>query len=271
MSTVLITGASSGIGHRVAELLAPHHRVVGAARRLDRLPAGVEPLALDLADSASIAAAAEDLLARVGRVDVLINCAGYGEFAPVELTSPESVARQLQVNLVGLADLTARVLPGMRAAGAGRIVMVSSVAAAFSSPMGAWYHAGKAALEAVTDALRVEVAPFGIQVAVVQPGPVRTDWHERALGELVSRTAGTPYARMGEEVAAYHAKAAETPLMSEVDDVARAVVRAATETSPRTHYPVGRGSRMAMLMGRIVPKKTFDAMTRKQFGLGTRG
>lgn len=261
------TGASSGIGRRVTELLSQDHQVIGAARRADLVPEGVTPLALDLADQDAIGPAIDGLLHGVGRIDVLINCAGYGEFAPIELTTPASASRQLQVNLVGAADLAARVIPGMRDAGAGRIVMVSSVASAFSSPMGGWYHASKAALEAVSDALRIEVAPFGISVVVVQPGQVRTEWHDRALGDLVVSTADGPYAQMGREVADHHRRTATSSMVSEVDEVAREIVRAATGATSKTHLPVGKGARASLLMGRLVPKRSFDAMIRKQFGL----
>ena len=267
MSTILVTGASSGIGREVARSLAPEHDVHGAARRLDQVPPGVTPLHLDLAAPTSVDAALDDLLERVRRVDVLVSCAGYGDFAPVELTPPGSAAAQLQVNLLGAVHVVQRVLPGMREAGRGRIVLVSSVAAAFSSPMGAWYHAGKAALESVADALRVEVAPFGIEVVVVQPGPVRTDWHRRALGELVAGTSGTPYAAAAESVAAYHASTEASRMTSEVQEVATVVRRAATEQRVRPYLPVGRGSRTALALGRLAPARAWDALTRKQFGL----
>lgn len=110
------------------------------------------------------------------------------------------------------------------------------------------------------------MAPFGISVVVLQPGQVRTEWHDRALGDLVVSTADGPYAQMGRDVA-HHRRMAMSSMVSEVDEVAREIVRAATGATSKTHLPLGKGARASLLMGRLVPKRSFDAMIRKQFGL----
>lgn len=268
-SVVLVTGASSGLGARTAALLVERgHRVAGAARRTDlvaQLP-GVLPVALDLTDPDSIEAAVAYVEQTFGLVEILVNNAGYGEFGALEETSIEAARRQFDVNVFGLVRLTQRVLPAMRAAGAGRIVNVSSLAGEFSSPLGGWYHASKFALEALSDSLRAELRPFGIAVAVVQPGPVRTAWHEEAMRTLEATSGDGPYRDMARAVARYHRATQSAAITSDVARVADVIVEAAVARRPRTRYRVGRGASTAVAFSRL-PDRVFDAMTRRQFGL----
>jgi len=268
-AAVLITGASSGLGARTAQLLVDRgYRVAGAARRVElveKLP-GVFPVRLDLTDDASIDEAVQSVEAHYGPVGILINDAGYGEFGSVEETPIAQARRQFDVNVFGLAALTQRVLPSMREAGAGRIVNVSSLAGEFSSPLGGWYHASKFALEALSDSLRAEVRPFGIDVTVVQPGPVRTAWHDDAMHTLEASSGDGPYREMAAAVANYHRTTQDTAITSDVESVATAIANAATTERPRTRYRVGRGSATAVALSRL-PDRMFDAMTRKQFGV----
>jgi short-subunit dehydrogenase len=266
---VLVTGASSGIGAATATLLAAQgHRVVGAARRtepIERLP-GVTAVALDLTDSSSITAAVDAATGVLGRIDVLINNAGYGQFGSIEETPIDQARRQLEVNVIGLIALTQQVIGPMRGAGRGRIVNVSSLAGEFSSPMAGWYHASKFALEALSDSLRLELGQFGIDVVVVQPGPVRSHWHDDALSSLDVASSEGPYASTAQSVARFHRAAQGKPLTSSIDSAAVAVVRAATTRRPRARYRVGRGAGTAVALSRL-PDRVFDAMTRQQFGL----
>jgi short-subunit dehydrogenase len=203
-----------------------------------------------------------------GPIEVLINDAGYGEFGSIEETPMERARRQFEVNVFvfGLAALTQRLLGPMREARRGRNVNVSSLAGEFSSPMGGWYHASKFAVEALSDSLRHELRPFGIEVVVVQPGPVRTAWHEDALTSLEKSSGHGLYARTAHTVADYHRATQQKAITSTVDDVAMAIVRAATIGKPRPRYRVGRGAGTAVLLSRL-PDRVFDAMTRRQFGL----
>ena len=265
---VLVTGASSGIGAATAALLAARgHRVVGAARRVGAIAelAGVNAVALDLTDPASITAvaAAGEIL---GRVDVLVNNAGYGQFGSVEETPVERARRQLEVNVVGLAALTQQLIGPMQEARRGRVVNVSSLAGEFSSPMPGWYHASKFALEALSDSLRVELHPFGIAVVVVQPGPVRSPWHHDALDRLAQASNHGPYAATAHAVARYHRSTQDKPITSSTANVADAVAHAATTPHPRACYRVGRGAGTAVALSRL-PDRIFDAMGRKQFRL----
>lgn len=176
---VLLTGASSGIGYDVAPLLVRYgYTVYGAARRVEKIEElaseGVKTLILDVTDEASMEAAVQQIIDAEGRIDVLINNAGYGSYGAIEDVPIDEARRQFEVNLFGLARLTQLVLPHMRAQGSGRILNISSMAGRITSPLGAWYHATKYALEAFSDALRMEVEEFGIDVVIIEPGGIKT-------------------------------------------------------------------------------------------------
>lgn len=266
---VLVTGASSGLGARTAQMLAEQgYPVVGAARRVERIAqlAGVVPVHLDLSDESSIDHAVAAAQAKCGPIEVLVNDAGYGEFGSFEETPLTRARRQFDVNVFGLAALTQRLLPSMRQANRGRIVNVSSLAGEFSSPMGGWYHASKFALEALSDSMRAELRPFGIEVTVVQPGPVRTPWHEDALVSLQESSGRGAYSQMAQAVTAYHRTNQQKVITSEVEQVAVAIVKAATTSDPKPRYRIGRGAGTAVAISKL-PDRTFDAMTRRQFRL----
>lgn len=269
LPVAFVTGASSGLGARTASMLIDRgYRVAGAARRtelVERLP-GVLPVRLDLADPGSIDLAVARVEEHLGPVGILVNNAGYGEFGAIEETPIESARRQFDINVFGLVRLTQRVIPAMRAAGEGRIVNVSSLAGEFSSPLGGWYHASKFALEALSDSLRAELRPFGITVAVVQPGPVRTAWHDEAMQTLEATSGEGPYRDMALAVARYHRATQSSAITSDVEPVAAAIVEAATAARPRTRIRIGRGAATAVALSRL-PDRVFDAMTRRQFGI----
>ncbi|WP_157000989.1 oxidoreductase [Agromyces laixinhei] len=269
MTTILITGASSGIGARTAAKLASGGATVfGAARTTSAIASidGVTPVPLDLTDEGSIRNAVATIARAVGEIDVLINCAGYGEFGTVEETSLADARRQLEVNVLGAVGLIQAVLPGMRTAGHGRIVNVSSLAGEFAAPLGGWYHASKFALEAVSDSLRGEVAQFGIDVTVVQPSYVATDWHDDAMERLESSSSHGPYASMATAMSKYFANPALTKQFSSPDAVATLIAKAALTPRPRTRYRIGPGSNIAVALATLLPDRAFDALTRKQFG-----
>jgi len=171
---VLITGGSSGIGKAAAEALRDRGlKVYEGSRRESSLP-DIVHLPLDITDPASVQAAVETVMSREGRLDILINCAGAGISGAVEFTEEAQVRFQMDVNFFGTVNVTKAVLPIMRQAGGGRIVNISSVAAAFPIPFQTYYSASKAAIGAYTCALANEVRPFGITVTAVQPGDIRT-------------------------------------------------------------------------------------------------
>ena len=189
--SVLITGCSSGIGQAAALALHEAGRtVVATARNPDTLSGlagrGLRTLALDVTDESSMRAAVD----AAGPIDVLVNNAGYGLYGTVEQLPMAEIRRQFETNFFGLVRLTQLVLPGMRAAGGGRILNVSSMGGRATLPGGAFYHASKYAVEALSDALRMEVAQFGIDVVLIEPGPVRTPWNDVAAGSVAASAAG---------------------------------------------------------------------------------
>ena len=190
--SVLITGCSSGIGQAAALALHEAGRtVVATARNPDTLSGlagrGLRTLALDVTDDSSMRAAVD----AAGPIDVLVNNAGYGLYGTVEQLPMAEIRRQFETNFFGLVRLTQLVLPGMRAAGSGRILNVSSMGGRATLPGGAFYHASKYAVEALSDALRMEVAQFGIDVVLIEPGPVRTPWNDVAAGSVAASAAGS--------------------------------------------------------------------------------
>lgn len=271
MSTILITGASPGIGARAATRLAAEGATVfGASRNVGAVPvaAGVQAVRLDLTHEESISSAVDEVVAAAGPVNVLINCAGYGEFGAVEETDLADARQQLEVNVVGAMSLVQHVLPAMRRAGHGRIVNVSSLAGEFAAPLGGWYHASKFALEGISDSLRGEVAQFGIDVTIVQPSYVATEWHEAAMARLAQTSGGGPYGSMVDSMRRYFASAAVARQMSTVDEVAATIANAATTPRPKTRYRVGKGANLAVALATLLPDRTFDRLTRWQFGYG---
>ena len=177
---ILLTGASSGIGRDAALMLAAQgHRVYAAARRMELMEPlrekGIVPIRMDVTDSQSMADGVKAVIDAEGRIDVLVNNAGYGYFGAIETVSDEEARRQIEVNVFGLAALCRLVIPHMRRQGAGLIVNTSSIAGMIVLPFGGWYHVSKYSVEALSDALRMELKPFGIDVSMIEPGGIRTD------------------------------------------------------------------------------------------------
>jgi NAD(P)-dependent dehydrogenase (short-subunit alcohol dehydrogenase family) len=260
----LVTGGSSGIGERAAiRLQEAGFTTYAVARRVDRMQelaeAGVTTFAMDVTDDASMTAGIERIVGEHGRFDVLVNNAGYGSYGAVENVPIDEARRQFEVNVFGLARLIQLVTPQMREQQSGRIINISSVGGKFYEPMGAWYHATKFAVEGFSDSLRLELAPYGIRVVIVEPGPIRTEWNELARAHLVSSSAGTPYERQAEGVRA-RMESGDGPMMSGPDVVGRKIARAATARRPRSRYPVGRGAGSVVTARRLLPDRAMDAV-----------
>lgn len=281
--TVLITGCSSGMGRTTARALHHlGHTVYATARRPESLAdlaaEGLRVLALDVTDEQSMARAVARIEAESGPVGLLVNNAAYGLHQPVELATPEEVRTQFDTNVFGLVRLTQLVLPGMRRAGRGRIVNISSMGGRFSPPGGAFYHATKHAVEAISDSLRLEVAPFGIRVVVVQPGPTVTGFADTAVGTMRpdreraaagAPAAADPYGTFRAALADYYAHTAFTRRNGAVtaDRATRVIVRAATVRRPRARYAIGALARSTMIARRLLPDAAFDAIMRRSFPL----
>ncbi|CAA9231133.1 MAG: short-chain dehydrogenase/oxidoreductase [uncultured Corynebacteriales bacterium] len=266
----LVTGASAGIGAQTARRLAERGFVVHAvARRVDAmrplLAAGVRTFGLDVTDEASLTSGVDRVLAESGRLDVLVNNAGYGSYGAVEDVPLAEARRQFEVNVFGLARLTQLVLPQMRARGSGHIVNVSSIGGKIYEPLGGWYHATKFAVEGLSDSLRVELAPFGVDVVIVEPGPIASEWNTIAREGMVRTSAGGPYAARAARMARVFEGIDRSGRSSPPDVVARTIVRAATAPRPRTRYPVGRGAGTIVRARRVLPDRAMDAVIGRVF------
>ena len=264
---ILITGASSGIGFDAAAMLARQgHRVYAAARRVERMEPlkelGVVPLRMDVTDEASMEAGVRTVLDAEGHIDVLVNNAGYGYFGAIENVSMEEARRQQEVNVFGLARLCQLVLPSMREQGSGRIVNTASVAGKTVLYFGGWYHVSKYSVEALSDALRMELKPFGIDVSMIEPGGIRTDWGIIAADHLAESSKGTPYETEALREAETMRKAYSIRLLSKPAVVARAISRAVNSRRPRARYRVGFGAHTLVFLHTILPARWWDALLR---------
>jgi NAD(P)-dependent dehydrogenase (short-subunit alcohol dehydrogenase family) len=270
---VLITGCSTGIGRATAELLAARGwKVYASARRLetveDLASRGCTPLALDVCDDASIRAAVERIVQAEGAVGVLVNNAGYGQEGPVEEVPMAEVRRQFETNVFGLTRLTQLVLPGMRRQGWGKIVNLSSMGGKLTFPGGGFYHATKHAVEALSDALRFEVRGFGIDVIVIEPGPIKTRFGDTAVGSIGTAGSDSPYASFNAVLAKRIREAYEGPmaaLAAGPEAVARVIETAITAARPKTRYTITFAARSLMALRRWLPDRAFDAFLRTQF------
>ncbi|MFB6626339.1 oxidoreductase [Streptomyces sp. NPDC056374] len=272
-TSVLITGTSSGIGRATAVRLARRHDfiVYATARRLDAIAdleeSGARLLALDVNDERSMADAVDTVQAEHGSVGVLVNNAGYGQYGTVEETDLDTVRRQFETNVFGMARLTQLVLPAMRAAGRGRVVNVGSMGGRLVFPGGGYYHASKYAVEALTDALRFETEPFGIKVSLIEPGLIRTAFGDTAAHTLAdaAHRAG-PYARLNTAVDRRMADSYRSTFLSAPPDVvAAAIERAATASRPRTRYVVTPAAKVLVHARRLLGARVFDTYLRLQF------
>ena len=255
---ILITGASSGIGREAAILLGKQgHRVYAGARRLDRMadladlagPAGgVSAVEMDVSETDDNERAVNQVIDGEGRIDVLINNAGFGLYGPIEDVPLDDARYQFEVNLFGLAHLTQLVLPHMRAEGSGRIVNVSSVGGRIWLPLAAWYDATKHALEGWSDCLRYETAPFGIQVVIIQPGAIKTEFGDVTNVGLDKYAVGTAYADL---VGRYIELRDTSRTMARATDasvLAKVYLKAATTRRPRRRYVKGAFARPVLFV-----------------------
>lgn len=272
-----MTGASAGIGAATAQRLHDLGFIVYAvARRLDRMEPlarrGIRTATVDVTDDAAVTALVDAVAAEQGRIDVLVNNAGYGSFGALEDVPLEEARRQFEVNVFAAARLCQLVLPHMRSRRQGRIINVSSVGSRMYEPLGAWYHATKYAIEGLSDCLRVELRPLGIDVVIVQPGGIETEF-PRVAGERLLATSG--HGAYADDASRYAAALSSEPShISSPAVVAKAIGRAATARRPRTRYAVGRGAKAAVFARWLLPDRVFDRLMVALFtalaGLGAR-
>lgn len=264
MTTALITGASSGIGKATAlAFLDAGIRVYAAARRVDKMrdleAQGATVLAMDITRDADIQAVVSQIDTETGGVDVLVNNAGFGMYGAMEDTSIDDARYQFEVNLFGLARLTQLLLPAMRARRSGRIINVSSMGGRIYTPLGSWYHATKHALEGWSDCLRLELASFGIDVVIVQPGLVGSDFGDAMVDPMLERSGNTAYAAMARSVAGTTRETYGKPGgASPPSLIATTILRAATARRPKTRYAVGKLARPLLWARKWLGDRLFD-------------
>ncbi|GET39551.1 SDR family NAD(P)-dependent oxidoreductase [Microseira wollei] len=279
---VLITGASTGIGAALAQVLAQRFlgiRLVLAARNSEKLEAvatycskaGAEVLVVptDMSKVEQVEALASIALEGFGRVDALVNNAGYGQMGPIELVPAEAARRQFEVNVLGPLALSRALIPVMRNSGGGRIINISSIGGRVAFPFGGLYSASKFALESLSDALRMELEPFNIKVSLIEPGPVSTDFFDVAaqgVEQAVTNPENTPYRAAFENLKGLQDKTSSRAWTSE--RVAEVIVRSLTDTNPKPRYTAATGGKILLfLMTKVLPTKVVDRFWQRFYGI----
>ena len=271
---VLVTGCSTGIGRAVVEdLLLQGHTVWATARRPDTLAdlaeRGAHVTALDVTDEASMSAAVAEVEAVNGSVGTLVNNAGFGEYGAVEEVDMDKVRAMFETNVFGLARMCQLVLPGMRRAGKGRIINIGSMGGRFTFPLGGYYHATKYAVEALTDALRMEVTAFGVDVALVEPGITRSSFVEKTTeSDGMGGAPDSPYAALRASVSRSNAEAYTNRMMSvSAESVAQVVTSAVAADRPRTRYLLTPAAKVMAATHAVAGDRVWDRLMARQFGL----
>jgi short-subunit dehydrogenase len=257
----LVTGASAGIGKDTAKLLAQKgYTVYGAARRTEKMQDwkkfGVKLLAVDVTDEAAMVNGVNEIPQNEKRIDVLVNNAGYGSYGALEDVPLSEARYQFEVNIFGLARLTQLVLPTMRQQRSGKIINVSSVGGKFGEPHGVWYHATKFAVEGLSDSLRMELKQFGINVVVIEPGAIQTEWSGIARDNLLKTSGNSVYKNLAQKHAALLMngdKMGSKPMV-----VAKTILRAAESRNPKARYATGLGAKPIIFLTKILPDKLID-------------
>ncbi|MEO1099676.1 MAG: oxidoreductase [Bacteroidota bacterium] len=258
---VFITGASSGIGKETAQTLVKEgFKVYGASRRTEKMQSlaksGIEILPLDLTKDGSINQVIDTILKKENRLDILINNAGYGSYGAFEDVPMEEARHQFEVNIFGLARLTQLVISHMRRQKAGRIINISSIGGSFGEPHGSWYHATKYALEGISDSLRMELKQFNIDVVIIKPGAIRSEWNGIARKQLMEVSGQTAYHELVQKHYRLLEKADKQASHSSV--VAKTILKASKAKNPKTRYVVGSGARPLILIRKLLSDRLFD-------------
>jgi short-subunit dehydrogenase len=270
---VIITGASSGIGKATALMLKNEgHIVYGVARRVEMMKdletAGIKIIKTDLTIDKDMTNLVETVVKENGRIDVLVNNAGYGDYGAIEDVSMETARKQIEVNLIGLARMCQLVLPHMRAQKSGKIFNISSIGGKISTPLGGWYHASKFAVEGLSNSLRLETKKFCIDVIVVEPGAIATEWSSVMLDNLKKTSGNGAYKEDVEKFTAFfshieHRGGKETA--SSPDVIAKVISKGMKAKNPKIRYVAGKLAKPILFMRKILSDKAFDKLILKMF------
>jgi short-subunit dehydrogenase len=259
--TVLITGCSSGIGEETALYMkGKGWNVYATARRVERMKhlesQGIHTLSMDVTEDITMTQTIDFIIAKEGKIDALVNNAGYGSYGALEDVPLSEGKYQFEVNVFGLARLTQLVLPHMRLQQSGTIVNISSIGGKFGEPHGSWYHATKYAVEGLSDSLRMEVQQFGINVVVIEPGAIISEWSDIAQKKLVEVSGKTAYSSSVERhvnmLKKYDGQGSKPIVVAEV------IYKACSSEKPKTRYTVGKGAKMLLTVRWLVSDRIFD-------------
>ena len=266
---ILITGASSGMGKDFAlHLLKKGHTVYGLARRIEKMAdivnSGGKAIAMDITNEAQIESAVNQVLQEQGKVDVLINNAGYAVYGPVEEAPIDTARRQFEVNIFGLASITQKIIPSMRENKSGTIINISSMGGKMYTPFGAWYHATKHALEGWSDCLRVELQSFGIDVVIIEPGGIETEFTNVFMENLQGDTKKGPYADALQKIIKSTGEMAEKGQLSKPSVITKLIDKAVHSKKPKTRYVAGSFAKPLMFMRKYLGDRTFDKILMRQ-------
>lgn len=267
----IVTGASSGLGKQTAlRFLRAGYEVHAGARRLEAMRElelhGAHLHALDVTQGASIEAFVAQVVAQSGRIDVLVNAAGYGLYGSVEEVPLEAARDQFEVNIFGLAHLIQAVLPIMRQQGSGRILNISSIGGKVWTLLGAWYHASKFAVEGFSDSLRNEVRPFGIEVVVIEPGAINTEWPTIAAAHVKTISGNGPYRALAESTAHLFLAEGSNPSASP-EEIAEVIWRAASTRHPKARYAAPFAARIVLGLRWALSDRLFDRVWGRVMGI----
>ncbi len=266
--TVLITGASSGIGKATAKtLINVGYTVYVAARRIEKMndlqALGAIPIKMDITDEEDLQAAVKKIEEEQEGIDILVNNAGFGMYGAMEDTTLDDARYQFEVNLFGLARLTQLVLPYMRSQKRGKIINMSSMGGKMYTPLGSWYHATKHALEGWSDCLRIELAPFNIDVVIIEPGVIKTEFSDVMVEPMLERSGSGAYKDLVHSFVKASRNSYESGNSSNPDVIANLILQAIQAKKPKTRYVGGKLAKPMMFMRQWFGDRFFDWLLNK--------
>jgi short-subunit dehydrogenase len=244
-------------------MLDEGHIVYGAARRVEKMEfitrSGGKTIKMDITNDDNIRSAVDRIITEEGRIDVLVNNSGYAIYGSVEETEVEDARKQFEVNLFGLGRLTQLVIPHMRKKGSGTIINMSSMGGKIYTPMGAWYHASKHALEGWSDCLRIELKQHNINVVIIEPGIIHTEFADVMYEPMLKRSANGPYSKMTKAIADSSMNMYKENNSSPPSVIADLASKAINSNRPRTRYSAGKMAKPMMFLRKYLGDKAFDS------------
>lgn len=266
---ILITGASSGMGKETAKaLILEGHTVYTVARRIDQMQDlktfGGHPIQMDVTKESDIQNVVDTIIQKEGKIDVLWNNAGYGLYGSVEDVPVEEARKQFEVNLFGLASITQKIVPYMRNTNSGTIINTSSMGGKIYTPMGAWYHASKHAVEGWSDCLRLELKPFNINVVILEPGIILTEFGDGVLENINKYSSKGAYSALTNKLVIATKKIYESGQGSKPNVIAKTISKVVHAYKPKKRYRVGLWAKPMVWMRLYLGDNLFDKIVMSQ-------